>query len=776
MNKHQAPIVLASLHTPVRHDSGPKHVAGSAEYIDDMIEPAGTMHAYLALSTRPHAEIVSIDFQTVESAPGVIGVLTADDIPGENDVSPSHKHDEPIFARGKVHFWGQPLFAVIAETRDQARRAAHLARVEYRDLPFVTTVRDAQAAGRKLVTEPLKLERGEVEAGLAAAPRRVKGSIEIGGQDHFYLEGQIAMAVPGEDEDVTVYSSTQHPSEVQLMVAQVLGIRHHAVTINVRRMGGGFGGKETQGNLFAAVAALAAKKWNRTCKIRPDRDDDMTATGKRHDFVVDYDVGYDDTGKIHAVDAVYGARAGFSSDLSGPVTDRALFHADNAYWYPAVRVRSEPLYTNTVSNTAFRGFGGPQGMLAAERWIEDIAYALGKDPLDIRKANFYGTDTDNITPYHQPVEDNIIHRVVEELETSSDYQARRRAILEYNAGSPILKKGIALTPVKFGISFTATWYNQAGALVHVYKDGSIHLSHGGTEMGQGLYIKVAQVVADAFGVGLDVVKIMATTTGKVPNTSATAASSGSDLNGMAAADAARQIKERLLKHAARVHGVSESEASWVQGGVQTQAGFIPFAELAASAYLNRVQLSAAGFYETPKIHWDRATGRGHPFYYFAYGAAASEVTIDTLTGEYTVDRVDILHDVGKSLNPAIDIGQIEGGFIQGMGWLTTEELWWDTKGQLRTKAPSTYKIPLASDTPPIFNVRLAEWSTNKEPTIGRSKAVGEPPLMLAMSVVEALSMAVASVADYKIAPGLNTPVTPERVLMGCERLKREARG
>ena len=771
MNKHQAPIALASLHTSTRHDSGPKHVAGTAEYIDDMIEPEGTVHAYLALSTRAHAEIVSIDYAAVKAAPGVIGILTAEDIPGENDVSPSHKHDEPVFAIDKVHFWGQPLFAVVAETRDQARRAAHLAKVEYRDFPHHTDVRAAQAAGGKLVTEPLKLERGDIEAGLAAAPHRLKGSIAIGGQDHFYLEGHIAMAVPGEDEDVTVFSSTQHPSEVQLMVAQVLAIRHHAVTVNVRRMGGGFGGKETQGNLFAAVAALAAKKWNRACKIRPDRDDDMTATGKRHDFVVDYEVGYDESGKIHAVDAVYGARAGFSSDLSGPVTDRALFHADNAYWYPAARVRSEPLYTNTVSNTAFRGFGGPQGMMAAERWIEDIAYALGKDPLEIRKANFYGLDTNNVTPYHQTVEDNIIHRIVDELEASADYQARRAAILSYNQGSPILKKGIALTPVKFGISFTATWYNQAGALVHVYKDGSIHLSHGGTEMGQGLYIKVAQVLADAFGVGLDVVKIMATTTGKVPNTSATAASSGSDLNGMAAYDAARQIKERLTAHAANLHQVAEAEVQWVQGGIQAGAKFVPFAELAASAYLNRVQLSAAGFYQTPKIHWDRATGRGHPFYYFAYGASVSEVTIDTLTGEYTVDRVDILHDVGKSLNPAIDIGQVEGGFIQGMGWLTTEELVWDDKGQLRTKAPSTYKIPLASDVPPVFNVRLAEWSENAEPTIGRSKAVGEPPLMLAMSVVEALSMAVAAVADYRVAPRLDTPVTPERVLMGVQRMK-----
>jgi xanthine dehydrogenase large subunit len=595
----------------------------------------------------------------------------------------------------------------------------------------------------------------------------------IGGQDHFYLEGQIAMAVPGEDEDVTVYASSQHPSEVQVMVAQALGIRQHAVTIIVRRMGGGFGGKETQGNLFAVVAALAAKRWNRACKIRPDRDDDMTATGKRHDFVVDYTVGYDETGKIHAVDAVYGARAGWSSDLSGPVTDRALFHCDNAYWYPAVRARSQPLYTNTVSNTAFRGFGGPQGMLAAERWVEDIAYALGRDPLEIRKANFYGTDTDNVTPYHQTVEDNIIHRVVEELEASSDYQVRRARVLAFNRDNRVLRKGIALTPVKFGISFTATWYNQGGALVHVYKDGTIQLNHGGTEMGQGLYIKVAQVVADAFCVGLEQVKIMATSTAKVANTSATAASSGTDLNGAAALDAARQIKERLAAHAARIYDCPEDRVEWVQGGVQAGERFVPFGELCASAYFNRVQLSAAGFYKTPKIHWDRATGRGHPFYYFAYGASVSEVTIDTLTGEYVVDRVDILHDVGKSLNPAIDIGQIEGGFIQGMGWLTTEELWWDTKGKLRTHAPSTYKIPLASDVPAAFNVKLVEWASNEEPVIGRSKAVGEPPFMLAMSVAEALSMAVASVAEYQVAPRLDTPITPERVLMGVERMRRE---
>ena len=766
-----APIADSPLHQSRAHDSGPKHVAGKAEYIDDIVEPVGTAHAYLGLSERAHAKILDMDLEAVRKAPGVIGVLTAGDLI-VNDVSPSHQHDEPVLAPGLVQFYGQPMFAVIAETREAARRASRLAKVIYEDLPAALNVAEAVAAGGKLVTSPLKLERGDVAAGLAKAERRITGKVEIGGQDHFYLEGQISLAIPGEDDDIVLYTSTQHPSEVQLMVATVLGTHQHAVTVNVRRMGGGFGGKETQGNLFAAVASVAAKKYGRAVKIRPDRDDDMVATGKRHDFVVGYQVGYNSDGRIEAVDATYATRVGFSSDLSGPVSDRALFHCDNAYFYPAVRVNSLPLYTNTVSNTAFRGFGGPQGMVACERWIEDIAYDLGKDPLDIRRANFYGTEDRNVTPYWQTVEDNIVHRVVDELELSSDYQRRREAVKAFNRTSPVIRKGIALVPLKFGISFTATWFNQAGALVHVYRDGSIHLSHGGTEMGQGLHQKVAQVVADAFGVGLEAVKINATTTGKVPNTSATAASSGTDLNGMAALDACNQIKARLKTHAAMIYQVEEPAIEFVPGGINAGGKFIAFGELVASAYMSRVQLSAAGFYKTPKIFWDRASGRGTPFYYFAYGASVSEVSVDTLTGEYQVDRVDILHDVGKSLNPAIDIGQIEGGFVQGMGWLTTEELVWDKKGQLRTHAPSTYKIPLASDVPPVLNVRLAEWSVNKEPTIGRSKAVGEPPFMLALSVVEALGMAVASVADYKISPRIDLPMTPERILMGVERMKR----
>ena len=754
--------ISGAVHRDRIHDSAAKHVTGRADYTDDIAQPEGTLHAYLGLSTVTHARILGLDLSAVRAAPGVVEVLTAEDIPGVNDISPTGKHDEPVFPTDEIQFHGQPLFAVIAETRDAARRAAVLAKVDCEDLPFALDPLAARKAGYPYVTPPLTLERGEVDPALSTAPRRIDGTITIGGQDHMYLEGQIAFAIPGEDDDILVHCSTQHPSEAQHMVAHVLGVPSNAVTVNVRRMGGGFGGKESQ------------KKWNRAVKIRPDRDQDMTATGKRHDFVVDYSVGFDETGRIQAVEAGFAARCGYSSDLSGPVTDRALFHADNAYFYPNVRLRSHPMKTNTVSNTAFRGFGGPQGVVVAERMIEEIAYATGQDPLDVRKANFYGGAGCDVTPYHQRVEDNILDRLISELETRSDYRARRAAIIEGNAASRILKRGIALTPVKFGISFTATWYNQAGALIHVYNDGSIHLNHGGTEMGQGLNTKVAQVVAEAFQVDFERIKITRTTTEKVPNTSATAASSGSDLNGMAALDAVQQIKARLVAFACEKWSVDEAEVEFLPNAVRIGETVLSFDAFIRQAYMARVQLSAAGFYKTPKIHWDRDKGAGRPFYYFSYGAACSEVTIDTLTGEYRVERTDILHDVGRSLNPALDRGQVEGAFVQGMGWLTTEELWWDDKGRLRTHAPSTYKIPLASDRPRIFNVDLADWSENRELTIKRSKAVGEPPFMLGVSVFEALSMAVASVADYRHCPRLDAPATPERVLMAVSRLEGRA--
>lgn len=767
--KDDTATITGQAHQDTAHDSAAKHVTGRAEYTDDLVEPTGTIHAYLGLSSCANGRITGMDFTDTLAQPGVLGILTAADLPGVNDVSPNGKNDDPIFAEGVVQFWGQPVFAVIAETRDQARRAAHKARIDYDVLPHALDPIAARDAGMGYVTDPLTLKRGDAPAAMAAAPRRIEGRFAIGGQDHFYLEGQIAMAVPGEDDEVVLHVSTQHPSEVQHMVAHVLGVPSNAVVVNVRRMGGGFGGKETQMNLFACVAAVAAKRWNRTVKIRPDRDDDMIATGKRHDFVVDYAVGFDDDGRIRSVEGDFYARCGFSADLSGPVTDRALFHADNAYFYPDVRISSHPMKTNTVSNTAFRGFGGPQGAIVAERMVEEIAYALGMDPLEVRKRNLY--QNGQLTPYHQTVQDQILPRIFDELEASSDYHARRQAVLDWNAKGGVIRKGIALTPVKFGISFTATWFNQAGALIHVYSDGSIHLNHGGTEMGQGLNTKVAQVVAEAFQCDLSRIKITKTTTEKVPNTSATAASSGTDLNGMAALDAAEQIKARLVTFVAEKWQVTPDQVAFVPGHVRAGDQMIPFAQVIRAAYMARIQLSAAGFYKTPKIHWDRTTGQGRPFYYFAYGAAVAEVSVDTLTGEYVIDRADVLHDVGRSLNPVLDRGQVEGAFVQGAGWLTTEELWWDAKGRLRTHAPSTYKVPLASDSPRIFNVALADWSEASERTIKRSKAVGEPPFVLGISVFEAINMAVASVADYRTPARLDAPATPERVLMAVERLR-----
>lgn len=758
-------------HTSIAHDSAQKHVSGTADYTDDLAEPVGTLHAYLGLSRVAHGRITTMDLDAVRRAPGVQLVLTADDIAGVNDISPNGLHDDPVFAYPEVQFVGQPIFAVVAETRDQARRACAMARIEYDELPFALDPIAARDAGMGYVTKPLTLARGDM-GDLARAPHRLSSRMTVGGQEHFYLEGQIAFAIPGEDDEVIINTSTQHPTETQHMVAHVLGTQANAVVVNVRRMGGGFGGKETQMNLFCVVAALAAKRLHRAVKLRPDRDDDFQITGKRHDFVIDYDVGYDATGKIHAVEADFYARCGFSADLSGPVTDRALFHADNAYYYPAVTLRSHPMKTNTCSNTAFRGFGGPQGVIMAERIVEDIAYALGRDPLEIRKRNLY--ENGQLTPYHQEVEDQILPSIFEELEASSDYHARRQAVLDYNARAEMLggtiRKGIALTPVKFGISFTATWFNQAGALIHIYSDGSIHLNHGGTEMGQGLNIKVAQIVADALGVDLGRIRITKTTTEKVPNTSATAASSGTDLNGMAALDACNQLIARLTAFAAEAHGVAP-ERIRIGETVRIDHTEMAFQDFIKSAYMARIQLSAAGFYKTPKIHWNRDTGRGRPFYYFAYGAACSEVSVDTLTGEYIIERADVLHDVGRSLNPAIDKGQVEGAFVQGTGWLTTEELWWDAKGLLRTHAPSTYKIPLASDRPKVFNVKLADWSANREHTIKRSKAVGEPPFMLGISVFQALNMAVASFNGYLENPRIDAPATPERILMAIEAIR-----
>jgi xanthine dehydrogenase large subunit len=772
--------------TPLGHDSGPKHVSGAAVYIDDIPEPPGTLHICIAMSERAHAAITTLDVSRVWSAPGVAIVLTASDVPGVNDVSPV-AGDDPMLADGLVEYWGQSLFAVAAETVAQARAAARLAVVAYEDRPACLTIDAAMQAGL-LLEPPLTMARGDAAAVIADAPHTLSGRIAMGGQEHFYLEGHAALAVPGEDGDVTVYSSTQHPTEIQHKVAHVLGVASHAVTVETRRMGGGFGGKESQGNLPAAVAALVARLTGRPAKCRYDRDDDMVITGKRHDFRVDYRVGFDGAGRILGLEVEQAARCGMSADLSLAVADRAMLHADNAYYLPAVRIISYRCKTHTQSNTAFRGFGGPQGMLGMERVIDDIAHALGLDPLAVRRANFYdhkdarseperGSEPQSrrsMTPYHQTVEDCVIQEIVDELEASSDYQRRRAEIRVWNATSPILKRGIALTPVKFGISFTNTSMNQAGALVHVYADGSIALNHGGTEMGQGLNTKVAQVVAEEFQVDIGRIRITATTTAKVPNTSPTAASSGSDLNGMAARNAAAAIKARLVRFLAERHQAAPGEVRFLPNRIRIGERELAFDEAVGEAYRARIHLSATGFYATPRIEWDRAAGRGRPFFYFAYGAAVSEVAIDTLTGENRILRADILHDVGRSLNPAIDLGQIEGGYVQGAGWLTMEELVWDSKGRLMTHAPSTYKIPACSDRPIDLRMALWEKGRNAEDTIYRSKAVGEPPLMLGISVLMALSDAVASVGDGRVYPALDAPATPERILMAVERIRREA--
>jgi xanthine dehydrogenase large subunit len=747
------------------HDSAHLHVAGAAAYVDDIAEPRGTLHAALGKSTRAHARIVSVDTSAVSGAPGVAAVLTAGDIPGRNDVGPV-LHDEPILADTLVQYVGQPIFAVAATSVNAARRAARRGQIEYAGLPAVLTIDEALAA-RSFVLPTERLTRGNAAAAIAAAPHRLAGRFRCGGQDHFYLEGQISLAVPRENGGMHVYCSTQHPGEVQLQIAHALGVAAHAVSVECRRMGGAFGGKESQASLFACVAALLARRTGRAVKMRVDRDDDMITTGKRHAFRYDYEVGFDDEGRIRGLDLALASRCGFSADLSGPVNDRALFHVDNCYFLENIALTSYRCKTHTVSDTAFRGFGGPQGMFAIEYILDEIARHLRLDPLDVRQANFYGEAPRDETPYRMRVEDNVMPQLATQLAQRARYRKRRAEIAAWNRTSPILKRGIALTPVKFGISFTATHYNQAGALVNLYTDGTVLLNHGGTEMGQGLYTKVMQVVAHELGVTPDRVRVSAADTAKVPNASATAASSGSDLNGMAAQAAARTLRERLAALAAEHFGVTAAEVRFTANAVHAGEHSLPLAELAVLAHRARVSLSATGFYATPKIHYDRKTFTGRPFYYFAYGAAVSEVVIDTLTGENRVLAVDILHDVGSSLNPALDRGQLEGGFLQGVGWLTTEELSWNARGELQTHSPSTYKIPTCRDWPEHFSF---EWfgEPNREPTIHRSKAIGEPPLMLALSVFHALRDAIAGAADYRVSPRLDAPATSEAILLAVE--------
>ena len=758
---------LAIVSKPARHDSALLHVSGAAAYIDDIREPQGTLHLAPGLSPATRGRIKTLDLTKVRAAPGVVAVLTAANVPGHNNTSHAF-NDDPLIADGAVVFRGQVIFVVVAQTRDQARRAARLAHVEIEEETPILTIEDALAADAKVLPD-YDFRVGDPAQAIAQAPNQLAGMLRIGGQEHFYLEGQAAFAIPGEAGEMLVHSSTQDPTLLQSVVAGVLGMPNAFVTVETRRMGGAFGGKESQASQTGALAALAAHVTGQPCKLRLDRDDDFIITGKRHDFRADWTVGFDEAGRIAGYDVALNARCGCSVDLSPGVVDRAMFHAANAYHLPTASVIGRRLFTNTVSNTAFRGFGGPQGMLAIERAMDAIAHATGLDPLDVRKANLYRPGAD-VTPYGMRVEDpDVLAGLIDKLEASSDYRPRRAQIAAWNKANPIIKRGLSLTPVQFGISFTLIHMNQAGALVHVYEDGSVHLNHGGTEMGQGLFTKVAQVVAEEFGIPLDWVRITATNTAKVPNASPTAASAGSDLNGMAAQAAAREIKTRMIAFAADHYGVQAHQIRMQDGMAIIGDKTIPFRQLAKMCRQNRVHLSHAGFYKTPEIHWDRAARRGKPFLYFAYGAACAEVAIDVLTGENKVTRVDILHDAGRSLNPTLDIGQIEGGFVQGMGWLTTEELVFDSTGRLATHAPATYKIPVASDVPADFRVGLLE-EPNRAATIYRSKAVGEPPLMLAISVYSAMLDALHSIAPGKQV-SLDAPATPERILMAAEAMK-----
>jgi len=764
------------------HESATLHVTGRAAYIDDLPELAGTLHCALGLSPVAHGRLLAVDVAALKREPGVVAVFTATDIPGHNDCGPI-VHDDPILADGVLRYLGQPVFAVIADTRESARRAAAKAKQVLRiePLPAVLTVREAHAK-QDYVVPPMHLARsqsGDGEAGvkreIAGAPHRLAGQFSLGGQEQFYLEGQIAYALPQDDGGLKVHCSTQHPSEMQAVVAHSLELSANQVLVECRRMGGGFGGKESQSALFACVAALAAKKLNRPVKLRPDRDDDFMVTGRRHGFEFDWEVGFDDEGHVLGLELTLLGQAGHSADLSPPVMTRAICHVDNAYWLPEVAIHGYLPRTNTQSNTAFRGFGGPQGALVTEVVLDTIARHLGRDPLDVRRANWYGVSERNVTPYRQTVSDNVIAPLTDELMASADYATRRQAVAAFNAASPVLKKGLALTPVKFGISFNVNHFNQAGALVHVYTDGSVLVNHGGTEMGQGLNTKVAQVVAHELGLPLARVRCTAADTSKVANTSATAASTGSDLNGKAAQDAARKIRDRLATLAADTLGAPADQLHFANAEVVAPSGAaIHFDALVLKAYQARMQLWSDGFYATPGLHWDRATLTGRPFYYFAYGAAVSEVLLDTLTGEWKLTRADLLHDVGASLNPAIDIGQIEGAFVQGMGWLTTEELVWHPQtGALLTHAPSTYKIPTANDVPDAFTTRLFA-NRNAEDSIHRSKAVGEPPLLLAFSVFLALRDAVAACGAPGCQPPLSAPATPEALLCAVRAVRDAA--
>jgi len=750
------------------HESAIKQVVGKAVYLDDRPEQVDSLHAYPVLATISCGKIISIDCADALAMKGVEAIYNAQDIPGKNDVSPAFTGDI-LLADEQISYHSQPILLVVADSYQTARIAAQRVKIEYQETAPTLDIQDAIAA-ESWVRPPHALHKGDAQQAIKDAKHQLSGEIRLGGQEHFYLEGQIAIASPTEDGGMFIHSSTQNPTEVQHLVAKVLDQPFNFITVEMRRMGGAFGGKESQAAPWACLAAVAAYHSGKSVKLRLSRADDFKTTGKRHPFYNTYRVGFDEAGLIMGTDINVNGECGHSADLSDAIVDRALFHADNAYYYPAAHINGNRCKTNTVSHTAFRGFGGPQGLIIAEQIMDDIAYYLGKDPLEIRKLNLYRPGRD-ITPYKQRVEQFVLQDMIQQIEQEADYWPRKAAIKTFNQHSPIIKKGLSLTPLKFGISFTLQHLNQAGALIVIYSDGSVHVNHGGTEMGQGLNTKIAQIVAQALAIDVDIIAVNATRTDKVPNTSPTAASSGTDLNGMAVLNAANIIKERLTEFAAAHFNVDVDSIELKNNKLVHAKGDMHFSELIHLAYVNRISLSATGFYATPQIYYNREKAEGHPFFYFAHGVALSEVEIDLLTGENTVTRVDILHDVGNSINPALDIGQIEGAFIQGMGWVTTEELRWHDSGELASANPATYKIPAIGDTPDEFNVKLYD-SQNPVTTVFKSKAVGEPPFMHGISVWSAIRDALASITDYQFAPTLNTPATPEAVLVAVQQAQQ----
>ena len=751
------------------HDSGIKHVSGFAEYTDDISEPLNTLYGAIGWSKKAHAKIKKIDLDNVRKSEGVISVVTYSDIPGRNDVGPVFDGD-PIFPKTKVEYYGQPLFAVAATSMEFARKAVLKAKIFYQELKPVITIKDALKK-KSLLFDPRIIKKGNASKKINNSKNRLKGNFTTGSQEHFYLEGQVALVIPKEDNNFLIYSSTQHPSETQQILAKMLNQKSNSIDVLVRRIGGGFGGKETN-FITAAICCLLSHKTKKPIKLRLDRDDDIIITGKRHDFFSDYEVGFDEKGRINGLKLKLASRCGMSPDLSMAINERALLHIDNAYFLRDLEVKNYLCKTNTASSTAFRGFGGNQGMMAIENILDNISRFLKKDPAEVRKINFYGNKDRNVTYYGMKITDNVINELFENLKIKSNYKKRSQKIKQFNQINKFKKKGIAITPVKFGISFTIIHLNQAGALVHIYTDGSIHRNHGGIEMGQGTHTKIAQLVSNSLGVPYEKVKISATNTSKVPNTSASAASSTTDLNGAATLNAVSKIKSNLNNFIRKKYKIfSKNEPMYKSGHIYFGNRVFNFDQIIKEAYLNRVSLSSSGFYSTPKINFNKKTFKGRPFYYFCYGAAVTEVTIDTLTGESVLDRVDILQDAGNAINPALEHGQIEGGFVQGQGWLTMEEVIWGDDGKIKTFSPSTYKIPAVTDIPKIFNVEIYKKGMNIEKVVNKAKTTGEPPLMLAMSVFFAIKDAIASISNYQKTPDLDAPATAEKILLSIKKLK-----